>query len=412
MSSSVVKHPAGMIHSSEDGYVCAQLQKQKNRWVVHRVRRYPGGSSVKQLPLLKSWMFLGLSTRWQACGHVDEETWTAAETAENGFTPTVLSVELGMHLSRLQFNLAGITTDDLFLATIPLEYEKVTESSFLSVYKSADGYLVGVTIEKRLCAVFRFIPDSVPVQSHIGRVQRFWSAKTGTDFPQTVCYIGFDNDMASEDEGIVVPVDRWGEGEDDLRACGLALAHTIGDRVPLIHGQTISAGMLRMRNRAALSAAALILLACISLLIPYGLASHYEKRVTHYKNEYQKILKNNREIRDRFDYNKKIAGRIQTLQTLFTRQTAWSRLLSVLSTAGPDGLYLDKLGSQDSKTTPATLLAFSGWAPSESVVTRFISTLTNEPYISDVQLSSIQRDSKRKSITRFKIQCLLHEIKQ
>lgn len=406
-----IRHPAGIIHSSEDGYICAQLQRRENRWVLHRVRRFSSESPLKQLSLLKKWVYLGMPCQWQLEDRIDEDTWTSAYNVSTALKPTALTVELEMHVKRLQFNLAGISTDDLFLTTIPLQSAKINSPSFVSVYRGSDAYLVGITVNKHLCGVFRFALDSVPVYSQIGRIQRFWTMKTGMIFPELICSIGeTQEDLALVQECVSIPHDQWGADEAELRASGVALAHTVTETVPLIHEKTISAHMLRMRNIAVVSCLSLILLSSISLIVPQVLTSHYHKKATEYQNEYREILQSNKEIRESFDDNKKVAGRILTLQSLFDRQTAWSRLLSVLAKSNPHGLYLEKLGSKKMENSSATQLAFSGWAPSESAVTQFISTLSSESYISDVQLSSIQRDQQRKTITRFKIQCLLHEI--
>ncbi len=401
----------GIIHSSESGYVCAQLQLRKNIWALKKIRRYPTEKSIGQLPLLKSRVFLGMPSQWQVTDRVDEQKWICAANVTTPMTPTASAVELGMHVNRLQLNLAGISVDDMFLTTIPLQSSELKTDSFISVYQSAEKYLIGITWKKQLSCVFKFALDEIPVSSHIGRIQRFWSMKTGLEYPQNVCFIG-EVHAELPQNGVVVAVKQWGNDEEELRASGLALANTIEEYAPLLHGQTISAKMLRIRNIAAIAAAAMVILSVLSLLIPMGLTAHYESKVTQYKNEYQQILRNNIEVKKGFDYNKKLAGRIITLQTLFTRQTAWSRLLAVLAQSRPNGLYLDKLGSREDNGSHSTELAFSGWAPSESAVTQFISTLSKENYISNIQLSSIERDAKTKSITRFKIHCLLHEIKQ
>ena len=160
------------------------------------------------------------------------------------------SADLAIHKEELQTNLLAVVPEDVFLATLPLYLSKESGDSFVTVYGNEEYYIVGVTVQRNLTAVFRMVPGSPEkLAGHIGRIQRYWNLRCkSTAFPDTIVTIG-QTEHAPESAFEKTPL-RVMEGENDiarLRAMGTALARN-EEAVPQFSGQTPEASFRKTRS--------------------------------------------------------------------------------------------------------------------------------------------------------------------
>jgi Tfp pilus assembly protein PilN len=74
----------------------------------------------------------------------------------------------------------------------------------------------------------------------------------------------------------------------------------------------------------------------------------------------------------------------------------------------PEGLYFEMLGSEPVKGPPGFVrIAVSGWARSEKLVADFIEHLQKDNSISNISLSSLEKNEKKTNLCDFKIICIL-----
>ena len=82
--------------------------------------------------------------------------------------------------------------------------------------------------------------------------------------------------------------------------------------------------------------------------------------------------------------------------------------LYVITSGRPDNLYFERLASEPVKDKENVInIALGGWTENESSVTEFISVLQELPYVTQITLSSMERDKKKSSVYLFKILCTL-----
>jgi hypothetical protein len=132
-----------------------------------------------------------------------------------------------------------------------------------------------------------------------------------------------------------------------------------------------------------------------------------EIKINGYESQFRSTISNDREIKALLAENATIAKGIIKLREKSSAQTNWAPFLHLLGMQRPDGLYFEMLGSEPVKGPSGVRIALSGWARSEKLVADFISHVQKNDRISNISLSSMEKNDKNPNLCNFKILCVL-----
>ena len=247
------------------------------------------------------------------------------------------------------------------------------------------------------------------IAGYMGRIQGYWNSTfADIPFPETVFIIGGSSDIP--DSAFVTAPVRIVEGENDvdaLRAMGVAFAR-YSDSIPLFASQTEESTFRKKRTLLYGISTGLVAIPLLILAIFAGMNFWYGRTIDSFKAEYRHVISHNKDVRKIIDRNEELAETILRLENTFARKTIWGKFLYVIASGKPDNLYFERLASEPVKEKEHIInIALNGWTENESSVTEFISTLQELPYVTQITLSSMERDKKKSSVYLFKILCTL-----
>lgn len=412
----------GIVYSDEGNYIMAAMQRTSAAlpWSCSALRRWPDSNSLRRILLLHRGVYFGINSSWIPGRHdvpftemsftIDRSPEDSASTSLQDFEPVAHTANLSLYTQAFQNNLLGVVPQDIFLATIPKNMFKGIEESFISFFVHERYILIGIVLSGNLRAVFTLSPGTAEKLSvHLGRVKRFWEFKyTHEVFPRQLISIGAGPDRI----GIIFekPPLHLLETETDinsLRAMGTALAQQ-EKTVPRFAAQAPEASGRMLRTSVYALSLLLIILGICGIVLFSGLNYWDAKAKAEYEQEYQSVIVNNQEIKSLTQRNNELAETILRLEDTFTRQTIWGQFLHEIGEKKPADLYFERFGSEPIAANNAAIrIALAGWTPRETSVTQFIGILQNMPYVTQITLSSMERDKKKQSIYGFKILCTL-----
>jgi Tfp pilus assembly protein PilN len=379
----------------------ATMIKTALGWRLRKTNEWPSINLPQNALLLSRSVLCGISAHWQPLTESSQEYPGSLLYPRTNESASLACEQL------LAANCAGMVPDDAFLCTLPLalgETKAGKAGSFISVFKEAAFYKIGVTLDESLCAVFNLAPvQPGMLESHLGRISRFFQRlRPDLVFPTQVFCLGFSApDMPPY---AITTLDSVPGDKQTMLAAGVALAHVAG-QVPALRPATPRYALRRVR--AALygaSAACMLvtLLACAAFpLAHFFLAADRDSG----KARYQALLNANADIREMTSASEALAHKIIDEQAITLKQTRWTQVLQFLGDSRPAGLWFDMLGSETlNGQTGTARLAFSGWADNESKITSFISLLQKSGLAADVSLTSLDRDAA-KNVFLFRIVC-------
>ncbi len=410
----------GIVYTDEGRYVMAVMRPGRNNtWTCVGTSQWQSNNIFRRILLFHHGIYFGIASWWRPQEHdVPGDTMVAAgydspslpSSGYNRFEPVAHTADITIHEEELQANLLAVVPEDIVLATLPLYLGEDSGDSFVTIYGNEEYYIIGVTVQRSLTAVFHMVPGSPEkLAGYIARVQRYWDIRCkSTPFPDTIVTVG--ETEYTPDSAFEKPPLRVAEAENEiarLRAMGTALAQN-EETVPLFSGQTPEASFRKARSWLYGISAGLVVTGLIAAALYSGLNFWFHKKKLAYEKEYQHIIGYNKEIKKLTDRNNEIAETILRLENTFSRRTLWGKFLHGIGKNRPEDLYFERFGSEPIKgNSQAIKIAIMGWTPKELSVTTFIATLQKMPYVTQITLSSMERNKKKRSIYGFKIICTL-----
>jgi len=400
--------PAGAIHTRDDSIVYARLKMSHGRWNVDVIDSWPASNTLKTTLRLSGGAVLGLCAEWRRnTANLALELPVSGRNA--GINPYLHSGKFDILLETLSGSITSLTAEDSFLLTLPLAFCVNPPESFVSVYSENNIVTFGTVIAKKLEAVFSFPCDNVScVEASSARIRRYWGhvLKRG-DFPQKVFALSSDIQNVHYDgmdiEPLALPKVLNNGGA--IKAAGAALA--IPYSAPTF-GLLPKYGFRKYRSVLLKVSVILFCLSLIAALASVSLNAHARAKLADSEKIYYSHLNENKTLHGLNKTANELSAKIFSIENAYTKSTDWGNLLRHLSDVKPDGLFLERLGTDYVQGAENNLkIALSGWSQTETAVTEFISGLQKSDNINNVSLSSMERDTKNKNICRFKILCTM-----
>lgn len=396
----------GIIASKDGSYTRATIVNDTSGWQLHDSETWNINKAYKRHFLFHKGIHLGTECHWIKADYLDSEKYISTEKS-GPFVACLLPFQLQLHIDSFQYNLLGTHPDDLYLCTIPLYLQKNPSESFAAIYQEELCWKIAIVIERKLVSVFSFpITGTVNLQCCMSRLERYWSTlKSGKDFPNTV-YIFDDQKLVPGDHYNVLRVKTSIKDHNALKAAGIAFC-SIDTNAPRFTGATEASKSRIQRSMIYFFSAALVILSILSFGTLLLLNTQNQSRILVCRSEYNRILTNNKEIRDLFSQGETLAAKLNRIINHSSNVTCWSHFLHQLGQQKPPRLFFERLGSEPVPGEKKVKIALSGWADNESTVTELIKNLNSSKLLSQISLSSMERDSKQKNYCRFKILCIL-----
>ncbi len=405
----------GIVHASSGGYVMASLNRfEKAEWRIHRLSEWNSQPVLNAVRLLNKNAALGIPVMWRRYGAGESEgDCLEAIRNVNGFWPCAHSAEAELIQNPVRLSVARIVSDDAFLATIPLNFRNPHPVSFVSAWYQEERCTFGVVVNRKLCGVFHFTPaEPEKFDVHIGRLQRYWNrVHPETPFPESVFAIASEGSREYFPPSIETVSVRQGDTAiarpEQIKAVGAALALT-QESSPVFADQTPEASMRKWRGFFGTLA---IMLVVVTTLAWMGIAAAdylVDGRLNRAENQYKQLITSNADIKELLESSNAVASQIMHYERQRERRTVWSKFLDDLGVHRPEGLFIERVGSQPFENDADVVqVALAGWSKGESAITRFMSALQQLPHVSKPELASMTRDTKRTRTTKFKILCTL-----
>jgi hypothetical protein len=410
----------GIVRTELNKYCMASLCFNGNKtWSVSKISQWESHNYLKCQSLLNKGVYLGIASWWRPenseIPHDDiifaENNADFNNTAlyHNNFNVIANTLDFSVHLENLHNNILGVVPEDTYLTTLPLHFYKEPGNNFVTIYGNGDFYTFGITIKRNLIAVFRLAPcDPQKLAGFLQRIEGYWQTSiSGASFPSKIITLG--DPQYTSDESFTVPAKRIENtfiDEYEMKAAGAALTG-IEDNVPFFSRGTPEA--LFRKGRAIIYglSVGIIILSIFFSGIVFGLDLWFKNRKIKFENEYQKIIVNNEEIKKLIDRSNELAETIIRLENTFSRQTIWGKFFHSIGEARPKGLFFERFGTAEpaKERKEGVSVAISGWTAEEKNVTVFISKLQDLPYVTQITLSSLERN--KKSTYEFNIKCTL-----
>jgi len=403
---------AGAVHTRDGLIVYAKLKMERGRWTADAVDSWPASNTLKTTLRLSGGAVLGLCAQWRR--HISNSAPELPAAERNAdINPCMRLDNFEFVLETLSGNITSLAAEDSFLLTLPLAFCVNPPESFLSVYSENGVVTFGVVIAKRLEAVFSFpCGNALCAEASAGRIRRYWKyVLKRDDFPQKGFILpdGIQNSHYDglDMEPLALPKKLNGGGA--LKAAGAALAVRYAAPAFELPPQY---GFRKYRSVLLKASAVLFCLTLITAFASAGLNAHAGAKLANSEKIYYSRLNENKTLQELSKTANELSGEIFSIEGAYTRSADWGNLLLRLSEAKPDGLFLERLGSDYVQGAENNLrIALSGWSQTETAITEFISGLHSSEHISNVSLSSMERDAKHKNIYRFKILCAIRSFK-
>lgn len=403
----------GIIPTDDGQYLMVSLRAEETCIPRITVKQWNCHNKIRTMFLLHRGIICGVPSFWKSQKSRVPDTTLTAENAGKFFAPCASPTTSDIHQKALRNNCIAMVPDDAFLCTVPLYLGDHSVHSFVSVFALPQHYKIGIVINKELVAVFEMAPGTPDaLEVHIGRIQRYFAQTCPLlAFPEHVYAMGSESNVNSTHFSLhplnIIAGKHEFKTFDEIKALGVALTQTTGG-VTAFSGPTPESPFRFMRSILYVVSAGVMACAITLTCVLFLLNIFTKWEVGANESRYLSIISNNREIKDLLSQNQSTVKSILRLQAKPSAQTRWGPFLHLLGMERPDGLFFEMLGSEPVKGVPgAVRVAFSGWAKSEKLVTDLISQIQKNNYVSDISLSSLEKNEKNATLCNFKILCTL-----
>lgn len=391
----------------DDGtFICATVVRDSNGWRKGVVRRWASGSTLRNYLLLHRRVNLALPGHWTGQSIEESDDIITVNTEKSFFVRTNQSVY--DHFSGLlRNNLHAILPDDAALAALPFHFHENCRQSYIALCNDNGTIRTGMIIDGQIIFALSCRCDNAEkLRGHLERLRHFCTRSLSPlAFPDSIYTL---NDLPFP----FPDAQRIDCGSDDpsvLTAMGAAVStHDQSITIPRF-GELYPETKLRVVRLALLSSALVLLLgtAVISTILAVHTVS-LERRVSTASDAYRNLLNNNVDIRQLIATGDSLSRKVLKINRRIANPTMWGPFLHMLGTNRPDGLFLERLGSEPVSGDGTKIrIALGGWCKTETIATDFIKVLSASPLLNNVTLSSMERVGKEQQACRFKIVCIL-----
>ncbi len=402
----------GITLTDDGSFLFVSLKKRDNSWRIITKKKWDSSNTFKNGLLLNRGVVAAVPCSFKNANTKINNEQDLIYSQDNGLlAPYAHTPSVSPFSNYLAANCIAAVPDDSFLATLPLAFSNKDLHSFVSIFQTATEYKIGIIINSALTAVFTMSPVSPEaIISHLARIERYCSIMTPeTPMPRHVYTFNFKSDGINQSHfqcnDLTIPPEIVSNKETAV-AIGAALAN-VTCKIPTLSFDATRSSFRHIRAIGyAISMAFLGSVIACSLF--FGIFSAYSATaLSKYKSKYQTIVQQNPDIKKLLDENESFAKDLLSLSSVFANRTGWADFLQLLGVIRPSGLYFEMLGSESlNKTNGTVRIALSGYASNESLITDFISGLQKSNIISQVSLSSMERD-KAQNVVTYKVICLL-----
>ena len=403
----------GIIPTDDGQYLMVSLGNAKTGVPRIRVIKWNCHDRIKTMLLLNRGIVCGLPSFWKSQNSRIPDTMLVAEEPGKYFAPCTSQTTSDIHRGTLANNSISSVPDDAFLCTVPLYLGDKSIHSFVSVYPLLEYYKIGIIVNKELVAVFEMAPcTSDAMEAHVVRIRRYVARTCPLlPFPEHIYELGKGNVLKSAHFSIhplnIIVGNYECTAYEEIRALGAALAHNEGT-VPEFSGPSQKSAMRMPRTLLYAGSVLIVLVALLLTGVPLLADMLTEIKIKAYESQFRSTISNNKEIKDLLAENEASAKAILQFRDKSSAHTNWAPFLRTLGMQRPEGLYFEMLGSEPVKGPPGFVrIAVSGWARKEKLVADFIEHLQKDNSISNISLSSLEKNEKKTNLCDFKIICIL-----
>lgn len=401
----------GIIPANDGTFVQISLIQEQKKWIVSQVKRWELHNNLQNILLLNKGVRLGVESKWL---HKDVPDYIELKTAQahiGDFRASTSSAQFKIFSDALVNNLLGVYPDDAYLCTIPLYIAQSADNSFITISKEGDSYKVAIIIERKLVVVFSTpVSDSRQLKGFLARVRLYWqNLNLNEQFPKVIYLLNI-KDVILEGLGEIRTIAFLENDILAIKAAGVAFCNNEKE-VPCFKDCTEASRLRNIRAFAYIFSAATVLAAILLFAITGILNVYYTYRIDKCKNEYNNIINQNKDIRELLKTGSNLAEKLSRIESPGSYESSWARFLHLIGSERPQGLFIEKLGSEPMKNSSEIKIAIMGWSIKEIAVTELLKKLNGSPLINNSTLANLERDDKTKNIYKFKILCQMKSAK-
>jgi hypothetical protein len=395
----------GITAVSDGTYVYVRAFKTKAGWKLSSKSRWQIGDLLRNSLLFTKYLNLGIECKWIRT--LPEDFTHLITSLESSYlSPCIHKSHLTLNTQYLEKNLNRCYPDDAYLCTIPLHLAADTPPvSFITIFKDDSLLKIGIICNRKLSAVFS-LPSLMfgQLSGYLERIRRYWNEKINKlDFPSIV-YILNNQEIHPGEQFSLKVIQVPSSDTAEIKAFGVALC-SLEQVVPSLYGPVKASKYRFFRTAVYAFSSLLVLCGLITTGYIYYDISKNKQALHNCEIEYKNILNNNNEIRTLTATGESLAKKILRIQKFAATPTHWNQFLELIGSIRPKSLNFDRFASeQRSENSTNVKIALTGWAETETTVTDFIQKLNKSDIVSNVSLSTLERDKKLNKI-RFKILC-------
>lgn len=397
----------GIIPTDDGTFVQVTLTEDQKSWKVSQVKNREIQDNIANILLFNSGVLLGVQSHWLHQNSPDYLDFHTASASVDDFYACTKSAHYQLFCETLNDNLLGVYPDDAYLCTIPLFTTESPVESFVSLAKEGNIYKVGIVIESQLIVAFSLPScDSRQMRGYLLRIKRYWNnLQTGIKFPEIIYALDV-KDFNVDIIGDIRHVSFQPHDINIVKAAGVALCG-LKKTVPRFSGETNASHFKEFRAFTYITSAVIVLAAIFAFAVTGIMNIHYSYKIEKCKVVYNNIIDQNKEIRDLLKTGGNLAEKLARVYSVGSKQSTWAKLLHLLGSDRPQGLFIDKLGSDPIQKGTKVKIALAGWSQKETAVTEMLKKLNASLLVTNVTLANLERDAKNKNIYTFKILCQL-----
>jgi hypothetical protein len=396
----------GVIPTNEGDFVMATLEKTPKGWQKSQIKQWGIQDTFKNTLLLDKGVFLGLNSSWLRHS-APEYTEMKMALSDNEFVVCTRQGNYNLYSNEIENNLLGVYPEDAYLSTIPLFMISQPLNSFVTLAKEDSVYKIGITINRRLNIVFTIIAEDLrQLQGHFARIKRYWfGLRNNIPFPETTYILNIPD--ISLDEIINIRHITLPDSEITvLKATGIALCG-VEPIIPRFSGPTAACRFKSIRTLTYALSSILFVSTLLILLSVIGYNHYLKTNIAKCNEKYNEIIAKNKEIGQLLNDGDLLAEKFWRMESFASQQTNWAKLLHFIGMKRQKGLFIEKMGSDPSANGANVRILFMGWSANDNEVTDLIRKLNTSEIVSDVKLTSLEREEKNLDFCKFKIICLL-----
>lgn len=397
----------GIVPASDGSFVQITLSEIQATWKVTQIRRREIHSPIGNLLLLNKGIRLGVESRWMHPQVPDTLELHTASTSFGNFFACAQSAHYKIYSDVVENNLCGVFPDDAYLCTIPLHFAESLPDSFVSLAKEEDFYKVALIIDRQMIVVFSLpVVDNGQLHGYLSRIRRYWlGLGTEKKFPETVVLLNTP-DVTIDGVNDIRTVSFYREDIHLAKAAGIALCG-VEEGVPSFGGQTDACRFKTIRSIGYIFSA-FLLAAAIILFATFVFSNiFYEYKINKCKSAYTAIINQNKEIRGLLKTGGILSDKFSRIDSVGSQQSTWAKLLHLIGSQRPSGLFIEKLGSDPMRKSNDVKIALAGWSLNETAVTEMLKKMNSSSLLTNVVLANMERDDKKNNLYTFKILCQL-----